>query len=100
MGSGSRPCLTECSCAVSQHVEAGGPRYELQNEIKDSEAKVALSFQPEDGIFIKWLFGDIFTLLLSISLGICKPRDLGRRTSIMLVYFLFIFPLFIMFPYS
>lgn len=60
MGSGSRPCLTECSCAVSQHVEAGGPRCKLQDDMKDSEAKVAaLSFQPEDGIFIKRLFGEV-----------------------------------------
>lgn len=88
MGRGSRPCLTECSCAVSRHAEAGGPRCELQNQIKDSKAKVALSFQPEDGIFIKWLFGEGLFCCFPFFPGFCKPHDLGERTRVTLLYVL------------
>lgn len=82
---GSRPCLRECSCAVGQCDRASGPHYELQNQIKYFKAKVALFFQLEGGIFIKWLFGEV-SLLLFIFQGICKPHDLVQNTRIILLY--------------
>lgn len=82
---GSRPCLRECSCAVGQCDRASGPHYELQNQIKYSKAKVALFFQLEGRIFIKWLFGEV-SLLLFIFRGICKPHDLVQNTRIILLY--------------
>lgn len=100
MGLRSRPCLRECSCAVSQHTEAGGPNYEVQNQIKDSEAKVALSFQPENGMFINLLFREILLWCFPFPWNSINLVMWDRKQEQSWFMFLFIFSLFIIFPYS
>lgn len=95
----SRPCLRECSCAVSQHVEAGGPCYELRNQIKDPMERFLFpSSQKME--YLSSVSLERFTLSLSISPGFCKPCDLGHRTRIILVYVLIHISFIRFVPYS
>lgn len=86
VGPGSRPCLTECSCAVSRHVEAGGPCYELRNQIEDLTGKGCSFLLDRRWDIYQVALWRGFALLLSILSGFCKPYDLGQRTRVILVY--------------
>ena len=59
-GPRSRSCLTECSCTVSQPVEAGWTLLWVTELSKGLTGEGHSFLQTEEGVFIKWLIGEVF----------------------------------------